>query len=74
LVILDFDMPNLTGAELAVLLRNTPEAREIPIIFLSGISGDDCHAIAALSGAEAYLHKPVEVTSLLKTIRELLGS
>ena len=73
LIILDFDMPKLVGSELAVLLKSSPETRKTPIIFLSGMSDEDHHAIGAFSGAVAYLDKPVEDIKLIRTVRELVG-
>ena len=72
LIILDFDMPKLLGPDLAVLLKSRSETREIPVVFLSGMTDEDHHTIGTFSGAAAYLDKPVDPPKLIETIRALL--
>jgi DNA-binding response OmpR family regulator len=73
LVILDFDMPKILGSDLAVRLKSKAETRGIPIIFLSGMTDEDHQTIAAMSGGEAYIEKPVQKAKLLETIRTILN-
>jgi DNA-binding response OmpR family regulator len=73
LIILDFDMPKLLGPELSTLLRGRAETREVPIVFLSGMTDQDHHEIGTFSGGAAYLDKPLDVVKLLETIHALLG-
>lgn len=72
LIILDCDMPKLLGPEVSVVLKGTAETCNIPVIFLSGMTDEDHHAIGALSGAAAYLEKPLDQSRLIETIRALL--
>ena len=72
LIVMDFVMPKLLGPEVAQLLKNHPSTRDIPVIFLSGMSDEDHRVIATLSGAAAYLEKPVEHEMLIETIRAQL--
>lgn len=72
LIILDFDMPRILGSELAVLLKSGSGTKNVPILFLSGMTDPDHHEIAAYSGAAAYLDKPIDQVRLLETIRKLL--
>ncbi len=74
LILLDFDMPKLLGPEVSVVLKSSSETRDIPIVFLSGMTDEDHHAIGALSGAAAYLAKPIDQVKLIETIRAVLGS
>lgn len=72
LILMDFDMPKLLGPALSALLKSALEPRNVPIVFLSGMNDEDHRAIAAFSGAVAYLDKPLDAGLLIRTIRELL--
>jgi two-component system phosphate regulon response regulator PhoB len=72
LILLDFDMPKLLGPELSALLKRALKPRNVPIVFLSGMTDEDHRAIASLSGAVAYLDKPLDADKLIETIRSLL--
>lgn len=71
IIITDIQMPNLDGIELIKRLRQQPEMRAIPILVMSAYrSGMIQEALAA--GATASTRKPVQVDTLLQTVRELL--
>lgn len=74
LVVLDFCMPKLLGPEVALLLKRDPDTRDIPILFVSGMSDDDHRLIGAASGGSGYLEKPFDGPELLQAVRGLLGS
>ncbi|HVR86801.1 MAG TPA: response regulator [Planctomycetota bacterium] len=69
LIILDFFMSQLLGPEVSQQLKGNPATREVPVIFLSGLADEDHRLIAAMSGAVAYLEKPVDHQKLLEVIR-----
>jgi len=62
-------MPQLLGPEIALLLKNNAATRHVPIIFLSGMTDEDHRLIASMSGAGAYLEKPVDTRELMDAIR-----
>lgn len=74
LILMDFDMPRLLGPELTARLKSALEPRNVPVVFLSGMTDGDHRAIAAFSGAVAYLDKPLDASKLIRTICGLLGS
>ena len=69
LVIMDIQLPKLSGLEATRRLRADPQTAHIPIIALTSfaLSGDEEKAKAA--GASAYLAKPYSPRELLQTIR-----
>ena len=67
LLLVDVDMPYMSGYELVEAVKADPLTRHIPAVFLT--SRDDVYERTALLGAEAYLQKPVKVDRLL----EMLG-
>jgi signal transduction histidine kinase/FixJ family two-component response regulator len=76
LIILDVQMPDMDGFEVAESILGSSKSKDIPIIFLSAVSTDKRFITKGYaSGAVDYLTKPVDVDILLlKTkILSLLG-
>jgi PAS domain S-box-containing protein len=60
LLILDIRMPDVTGFELAQMIRARKKYANLPIIFLTAYYNEDQHIIEGYaSGAVDYLNKPV---------------
>jgi signal transduction histidine kinase len=60
LLVLDVQMPGMTGFELAQLVKERRKTARIPIIFLTAYYNEDQHILEGYgSGAVDYLHKPV---------------
>jgi len=68
LLILDIDMPVMSGYELAQEVRKIPEYAEVPIVFLSGNSTREYVAKAKQVGAADYLIKPTNYETLLTSV------
>jgi serine phosphatase RsbU (regulator of sigma subunit) len=58
LILLDVTMPEMDGYELCAILKATPEARDIPVIFLTGKTRADDETRGFAVGAVDYIHKP----------------
>jgi CheY-like chemotaxis protein len=69
LIIVDNDLPGLSGLELVLRARSMALRRNTPIIMLSA---DDCEKEAWRAGANAFLRKPEAVDRLSSTITRLL--
>ncbi|WP_229722606.1 chemotaxis protein CheB [Xylophilus rhododendri] len=63
--VLDLDMPDLTGYEVARRLRALPWGREMQLIAASGWGQGQDREAAAAAGFDAHLVKPVELADLL---------
>jgi DNA-binding response OmpR family regulator len=72
LLLLDVQMPELDGFELATMLKADPATATIPIIMVSAHEGRGARLIGLESGAEDYLSKPVDPAELIAKIRNLL--
>lgn len=72
LVVLDVQMPEVDGFEVATMLKSDPATATIPIIMVSAQDGRGARVIGLESGAEDYLGKPVDPAELLARIRNLL--
>lgn len=71
LIISDITMPNLTGIEMLIKLREIPGFSNIPIFMVSAY-GDGKLAEAMKAGANQALKKPVDSNMLLDMIRSLI--
>jgi phosphoserine phosphatase RsbU/P len=58
LILLDVMMPEMDGYEVCGILKSTPEARDIPVIFLTGKTETDDETRGFEAGAVDYIHKP----------------
>ncbi len=65
LLILDIQMPGMTGFELAQMIKDRKKTARIPIIFLTAYYNEDQHVLEGYcTGAVDYLHKPVNAAIL----------
>ncbi len=70
LVILDIDLPGLSGLELYDRLRDRPETAETPVLFMSAAAHRE---ELARRGIYDYLHKPFDLDDLLVRVERLLA-
>jgi two-component system sensor histidine kinase RpfC len=74
-VLMDINMPEMTGIEAVKLLRFThPPERLPPIVALSADATPQTREECRSVGFSAYLTKPVDTKLLLRTLTELTGS
>ncbi|NHC36867.1 response regulator [Scytonema millei] len=59
LLILDIEMPQLSGIDLCQVVRNDPQWSELPIIFLSARTDAETIHRVFIIGADDYVNKPV---------------
>jgi len=73
LAILDVQMPEMDGYELASYLLDDPNTARIPIIFLSAAYSDEQHTFKGYEqGAVDYIVKPFEPAILLRKVNVFL--
>jgi len=73
IILLDVDMPEKSGFELAHDIRNTKQNRNSPIIFITGVSIDNQSVFEGYKvGAVDYMSKPVNKFILFSKIRTFL--
>jgi len=71
LVITDWKMPSLTGAELACALRAHPVLKHVPVIALSSSYQDADQVDALACGCKAFFRKPACFSQLTALLREI---
>jgi DNA-binding response OmpR family regulator len=69
LVILDVRMPEMSGFDVAAVLKNNPETMSLPIIFLSVAEEQEW---GYRLGIDRYFIKPINTQELLDEVRYLL--
>jgi len=72
LVLMDYDMPDITGIEVCQRVNDDPEIAHIPIIIYTGNSTPGVSEAAYQAGAKAFLLKPLPALQLREHIRKLL--
>ncbi|UCI08703.1 response regulator [Mesorhizobium sp. B1-1-8] len=67
-VVLDYQMPGMTGAEMARIVRNTAGLAHTPIIMLTSVDQSLANATYRELGIDAQLIKPARSSILLETL------
>ncbi len=71
--ILDYQMPGMSGYELATTLKTIPFAKEIKLILLTSVTQKGEATRAREMGFAAYLSKPVRRDDLLNCVAVVMG-
>jgi len=71
LIITDINMPNLNGIEMIRMLREHPGVGGVPIMAITAY-GQTVATEALAAGADRAATKPIEFTSLMHGIKQLL--
>lgn len=73
LVILDINMPNISGYEIISHIRHT-RSSETPIMILSGNTKDEAITKAFELGVNDYMKKPLSLIEICARIKNLIGA
>jgi len=68
LIILDINIPEVSGLDMVEFLRRRPESKNIPIVMLSSEAADTVVVKALELGADSYIRKPVTLPELEKAM------
>lgn len=68
LMLLDINMPEVSGLDLLEFLRRRPEWKELPIVMLSSEAADVTVDKALAMGADGYVMKPVTIEEIEKAL------
>ena len=74
LLLLDQDMPGLTGKQVLREIRGSQRHYDLPVIMFTAIQGAEDEASALYGGAQAYIRKPFVERFLLHTVNLVLMS
>lgn len=73
LMVLDVNMPEVSGLDLIEFLRRRPEWKDMPVIMLSSESADTTIDRALEAGADTYVRKPVTIEELERAMQDALS-
>jgi len=72
LILLDVRMPKMTGYEVCEKIKENPETRNIPVVFLSAKGQESEIKRGIESGAVKYILKPFVPIELIAQIQEVM--
>ncbi len=73
LIVLDVILPGQSGFELCRKLKQNPETQTIPIVMCSTKDSDVDKTWGEMSGADAYITKPIDEAILVKTVKQFIN-
>src|SRR5438046_15691 len=70
LILMDIQLPDISGMEATQRLKSDEQTRDIPVIAVTAfaMSGDEARILA--SGCDAYLSKPFNVAEFLRLVEQ----
>jgi CheY-like chemotaxis protein len=71
LVLLDLNMPKLSGFEVLEQLRGHPATSTLPVVVLTSSAQDEDVVRSYRNGANSYIRKPVELDAFIKAVAQL---
>ena len=72
LILMDVQLPKMSGLEATRTLKADPRTRDIPIIVITSFALSGDREKAAAAGADSYLAKPYSPRELLALVRQFL--
>ena len=73
LILMDIQLPEVSGLEVTRWLKDDEELRAIPVIAITAFAMKGDEERIREGGCEAYISKPISVSHFLDTIRRLMG-
>ncbi|MEQ1789755.1 MAG: response regulator, partial [Rickettsiales bacterium] len=73
LVLMDIQLPEISGLDVTRRLKTDEAIRHIPIIAVTAFAMKDDEEKILAAGCEAYVSKPISILSFLNTVRRFLG-
>jgi len=74
LIVLDMNMPKMSGQECLEIIKKEPTLKHIPVIIFSTAGESKTFNLAYEAGAHKYILKPFGVDDARKIIREMLDT
>lgn len=72
LIIMDIQLPNVSGLDLIETAKRDPILRPIPVLAVTAYAGKGDEERIRHAGAEAYLAKPVSIGPFMAAVKGLL--
>lgn len=72
LIVMDIQMPWISGLELIEKMKADPQLRPIPIMAVTAYAGKGDEERIRAAGAEGYVSKPISLVRFIEAVRDLL--
>ena len=72
LLLLDNDMPGMSGPQVLRKLRSSSYAYDLPVVMFTAVSGTQDEDAARYNGAQDYIRKPFEYRTLIQKVDSVL--
>jgi two-component system cell cycle response regulator DivK len=73
LILMDIQLPEVSGLEVTKWLKDDEELRTIPVIAVTAFAMKGDEERIKQGGCEAYISKPISIATFLETVRCYLG-
>jgi len=72
LILMDIQLPEISGLEITRWLKGDEELRHIPVIAVTAFAMKGDEEKMKIGGCEAYLAKPISINTFITTIKQCL--
>jgi two-component system cell cycle response regulator DivK len=73
LILMDIQLPEVSGLDVTKWLKEDDELRSIPVVAVTAFAMKGDEERIRQGGCEAYVSKPISVTTFLETVRRFIG-
>jgi two-component system cell cycle response regulator DivK len=73
LILMDIQLPEVSGLEVTKWIKDDEGLREIPVIAVTAFAMKGDEQRIRQGGCEAYISKPISIGTFLETVRRYLG-
>jgi len=73
LILLDVEMPEMNGLEAIVKLKENPQWKDIPVVFLTGWIDEKLKSDALKAGVLDVINKPIVPSILRECVKKQIG-
>lgn len=72
LILMDIQLPEVSGLDVTKWIKNDAELSEIPVVAVTAFAMKGDEERIRKGGCEAYLSKPITVSTFIETVRKFL--
>jgi two-component system cell cycle response regulator DivK len=73
LILMDIQLPEVSGLEVTKWLKEDDQLREIPVVAVTAFAMKGDEERIREGGCEAYISKPISISTFLDTVRQFIG-
>ena len=73
LILMDIQLPEVSGLEITKWLKDDQDLKRIPVVAVTAFAMKGDEERIREGGCEAYISKPISVSTFLDTIRQFIG-